>query len=219
MLAPVMPPDWPWLALVVPTVVEMLMFHFRPTWLARFALIAAQERTFVLRSLRTNLNEQAGYRDSGRRGLSAYRVRSPGEVSPLVALPSLPERTGLPDSVLFVRGDHIALRRALWLVRRDPWVVGIAVERRGTEVVMCAKQALWPMTVPVAAVGVLLTVGTWSGAPLTAMVVAMLVSVAVGVVRHFLSRGGRDEEIRLAFDVLEEELRTALEEPTTSNGA
>jgi hypothetical protein len=188
---------WFWIA-IVPLLVESVALWLRPTMLARFARLPLSERAFTLRGRKRGEDPSAGYREPGRKAS---------------ALPALPARTELAESVLCCAGETIVLRRAYGLGRRNIWLVAIAVEQAGDEVVMRAKQAFVPVTLPIFLIGVLAAMAHRSHLPWPMLLGMLFFFVVVVALQHLFTRGSRDAAISEAFDFLEGELRRELEEP------
>lgn len=187
---------WFWIA-VAPVALESLVLFVRPTWLSSFAFFGEQERRITLRSRRRDPEPLAGYRDMGRS---------------LAELPTLPARTDLSDSVLFTGGPRIALRRAFGLGRRQIWLVEIAIERSDEEIVLRAKQAFVPITLPLFTGAMMAMMSTRGHMPFPQILMVPAIMIAVFALQHVFSRSSRNQGIEEAFDFIEAELRSALEE-------
>lgn len=188
---------WFYLALV-PLLVESAALFLRPTWLAGLARLPVGERSITLHRRKRDADRSAGYREPG---LGA------------APLPELPARTELGDSVLFCSGERIALRRAYGLGRRNIWLVAITVTQAGDELVLRAKQAFVPVTLPVFVIGMLVAMSARGHMPWQMLVGLPVFFVFVFALQHLFTRGSRDASVSEAFDFLEEELTRALEEP------
>jgi hypothetical protein len=123
------------LLLCVLTVVpDLLVLLFRPAWLVFAPMWTVAERRFELRDPK-QVERASGYRD--------------GAVD-LAPLPPLPARTEFADSVLFIDGERIALRRAFAIGRRETWLVRIDLVRDGDSLTLRARQVFTPMSIVIA---------------------------------------------------------------------
>lgn len=193
---------WFWIG-IFPAVLETLVLFAKPAWLSGLAFIPVREHRFTLKSRRRDPATRGGYREPGRRA---------------VGMPELPARTELRDSVLAVDGERIALRRAWGFGRRQIWLVGIDVAIAGDEVVLRAKQAVVPMTLPLAIVGMMIAMHERDRMPPLLLGAFPLLVLFVLGLQHAFSIGSRDDALAEAFSFLEDELRRGLEEPAPRAG-
>jgi hypothetical protein len=191
-------------ACFAPTLVEALLLWLAPHVLARLAFLPLPgERRVALPPAPRVPAEDPSYRSEALKP-------GPGRVPPL----HFP-RVELTDALLVGAGNGLSFglrrfflgrtsvsRRPVWLVRIDARVVG-------EEVLFRARQALGPITFPIAG-------AVWfaaNHAPLPVIVLPLGFFTALLAVMAFLNRKDRDLAIREAFDVLERELRKTFPKP------
>lgn len=189
------PPLFVFIAL---TALESVLFFAAPGLLARLAFIPlSSERRIRLPMPKVETNDA--------------RYRGSAMVQPSPVLPQITVgRRDLDDAVLVQAGDgpSFMLRRAYSFIRRNHYLVRITMRLEGNEVVLRAKQAVVPLTVPLIAVGIGLDDSEQSGWRAAAFLLAFLV-VAFGIQWHMVGNV-RDRAIAEAFDAIEGAVRGTL---------
>lgn len=174
---------------------EMLVLFLAPDLLVTLAFVPLPlERRMGLPRPKLGPARDPAYRDAA--------LTRTAHVLPRVAF----RRIDLDDAVLVTsrRGTSFALRRAYRAFqRRVFYLVRIDLTIEGDELVLRVKQAIIPMTFPLAAAGI--AIGRNGD---LVVVGAMLGGVVVGLaLQWFFVASARDQAIAQAFDTLEGEVR------------